>query len=56
MSETLETFESWWCTECKSLCHVYEQGLVCACGEPWEEKLWEYPTKWVRCIVEVRKL
>lgn len=47
-----------YCTECKSLCAMYEQGLSCSCGQPWEtEVIYErdYPEKWVKVKVVIYK-
>ncbi len=44
-----------WCTKCESLCTLYEEGLSCNCGWPWETESIEenYPICWVEVFVEV---
>ena len=44
-----ETTE-YYCTECKSICQMYEQGLSCRCDNPWVTEVLDpvdYPDKWV---------
>jgi len=47
-----------WCLECDTLCHLYEQGLTCGCGSPWENEVMnedEYPDKWVDVTVTIMR-
>lgn len=53
----IEVQDSYYCTECKSLCHPYEQGLACGCDQPWITEVIDeskYPSKWIRCKVEIK--
>lgn len=46
------------CTECKMLCHMHEQGLCCDCGQPWETEVLDeskYPPKWVPCVIKIER-
>ena len=45
-----------YCTHCETIVCLYEQGLSCACGPPWEtETLYEedYPSYWVVAQVTI---
>jgi hypothetical protein len=47
-----------YCTECESLCEMYEQGLSCNCGQPWETETIneeDYPGKWIEVTVQAHK-
>jgi hypothetical protein len=54
----IEDYYTLYCIECESLCHLYEQGLTCNCGNPWEnEYMYEkdYPKKWINVRVYIYK-
>lgn len=55
--EYIEKVQKYYCCECKTLCHIYEQGLVCDCGQPWDDEHYdekEYPEKWVKVDVLIK--
>ena len=57
--EPLYSGRGHYCKECKSLCEMYEQGLSCRCGHPWETEVVnerDYPEKWVEVTVEARRI
>lgn len=43
-----------YCTECETVCHMYEQGLTCNCSNPWDSEILDekdYPVKWIKAYV-----
>lgn len=55
-ARVLASYSGRFCMKCKTLCHMYEQGLTCDCGQPWEvERIDErdYPPEWIECFVTV---
>lgn len=59
LSDLLYSVPGHYCIECECLCEMYEQGLSCRCGDPWETEILceeEYPDKWVKVQVEARRI
>lgn len=51
-----DVYKALYCTECESLCYLYEQGLCCNCGNPWETYEWDedkYPKYWEKVTVVI---
>ena len=58
MNNILTSYSSHFCTECKCLCSMYQQGLSCNCDNPWITEVIhesDYPTKWIKCNVSITK-
>ena len=56
MKKIVQSHAGKWCIKCETVCHLFEQGLTCGCGHPWEcEVLYEddYPDKWIDATVIV---
>ena len=59
MRNILYSEQGYYCTECKSICHIYEQDLTCNCGQPWESEVHyieDYPKKWIKVLIEAISL
>lgn len=55
----IDSQTGYYCTECKCLCSMYEQGLSCNCDQPWNTEVIseaDYPVKWIRVVTDIRKL
>ncbi len=51
--------EGKYCIECEAICKLYEQGLSCFCGQPWETEVMyeeDYPDKWIDVLVEAKAI
>ena len=49
--------EEKYCIQCETICRLYEQGLCCDCGKPWETEVMydeDYPDKWIDVSVEAK--
>lgn len=49
--------EGYFCTKCKSICALYEQGLSCNCDNRWEtERVYEedHPLTWTKVNISVQ--
>lgn len=52
----IKNYPAYYCTECEIVCHLYEQGLTCGCGNPWDTEVVftdNYPEKWIKVYVYV---
>jgi hypothetical protein len=58
MDKILSTEDGYWCTGCKSLCTMYEQGLACDCDSRWITEVCDerkYPDKWIPVEIVIRR-
>lgn len=52
----IEVRNGFYCTQCKTLYRVYEQGLCCDCDKPWETEVIydkDYPDYWAPVTITI---
>ncbi len=57
-NKLLYSGKGYYCIKCKSLCSLYEQGLSCRCGNPWDFEVCDsedYPIHWILVTIEAKE-